>query len=116
AGNILSVVDVMVTFDADALKRSLSDVLPEEKIAIQPAGDALVLSGTVSSSDRLRQILAVAERYAPGAVTNLLSIGSSQQVLLEVRFAEVARSAATDLGAEVSLKYYGNDSFAQLLS
>src|SRR5712671_3611927 len=40
AGNVISVVDVLVTFDADALKRSLSDVLPEEKVTIQPAGDS----------------------------------------------------------------------------
>jgi len=105
AGNIISVVDVLVTFDSDALKRSLADVLPEEKIAIQPAGDALILSGQVSSPDRLRQVLAVAERYAPGAVTNLLSLNGSQQVLLQVRFAEVQRNALTDLGANFSFAY-----------
>jgi pilus assembly protein CpaC len=54
----------------------------------------------------------VAERYAPGAVTNLLSIGSSQQVLLEVRFAEVARNALADLGANFFLSYNnGNGSY-----
>jgi pilus assembly protein CpaC len=105
AGNIISVVDVLVTFDSDALKRSLADVLPEEKIAIQPAGDSLILSGQVSSPDRLRQVLAVAERYAPGAVTNLLSLAGSQQVLLQVRFAEVQRNALTDLGANFSFAY-----------
>jgi pilus assembly protein CpaC len=114
-GNILSVVDVLVTFDADALKRSLADVLPEEKVSIQAAGDSLILSGTVSGSDRMRQILAVAERYAPGAVTNLLSISGSQQVLLEVRFVEVARTATTDLGANFELDYLkGNGAFSLL--
>jgi len=113
AGNVLAVVDVLVTFDADALKRSLVDVLPEEKVTIQPAGDSLILSGTVSSSDRLRQVLAVAERYAPGAVTNLLSIAGSQQVLLQVRFAEVQRSALADLGANFVLQYQnGNGAYA----
>jgi pilus assembly protein CpaC len=112
-GNILAVVDVLVTFDADALKRSLADVLPEEKVSIQPAGDSLILSGTVSSADRLRQILAVAERYAPGGITNLLSLTGSQQVLLQVRFAEVQRSALADLGANFLLQYTnGNGAFA----
>jgi pilus assembly protein CpaC len=108
AGNILSVVDVLVTFDANALKRSLADVLPEEKVTIQTGGDSLILSGEVSGPDRLRQILAIAERYAPGGVTNLLSLGGSQQVLLEVKFAEVSRNALTDLGFDLSVLHGNN--------
>jgi pilus assembly protein CpaC len=98
-GNVLAVVDVLVTFDTDALRRSLTDVLPEERVDIRAAADSLVLTGQVSSPDRLRQVLAVAERYAPGGVTNLLSLSGSQQVLLEVRFAEVTRSASQNLNA-----------------
>ena len=40
----------------------------------------------------------VAETYAPGKVVNLLGLGSSQQVMLEVRFAEVKRSALAQIG------------------
>src|SRR4029453_3123472 len=40
----------------------------------------------------------LAETYAPGKVVNLLSIGSSQQVMLEVRFSEVKRSAVKGVG------------------
>jgi pilus assembly protein CpaC len=55
-------------------------------------------------------VLAVAERYAPGGITNMLSVGGSQQVLLQVRFAEVARNAAKDLSSNFSLTYRsGND-------
>src|SRR5712671_2005509 len=104
-GNIIAVVDVQVGFDVDALRRGLSDIVPDERIAIRPAGDALILSGQVSSSDKLRQILAVSERYAPGANTNMLSISGSQQVLLQVKFAEVQRSAIKDLNANFNLIY-----------
>jgi pilus assembly protein CpaC len=103
AGNIISVVDVLVTFDSDALKRSLADVLPEEKVSIQPAGDSLILSGQLEPPPGAK--FSVAERYAPGAVTNLLSLGGSQQVLLQVRFAEVQRNALADLGANFSFSY-----------
>ena len=99
AGNIIAVVDVIVTFDIEAMRQSFSALVPDETIAVRPAGNALVLTGQVSSSDRLRQILAVAERYAPGGVTNMLSIGASQQVLLQVKFAEVQRNALKNLGA-----------------
>ena len=40
----------------------------------------------------------IAETYAPGKVVNMLSIGSSQQVMLEVRFSEIKRSALKQFG------------------
>ena len=98
--SIVAVVDVIVSYDVDGLRQHLSDLLPTESVEIQPAGDALVLSGHVSSSDHLRTIMAIADRYAPGAVTNLLSLSGSQQVLLEVKFAEVQRSALVNLGLD----------------
>jgi pilus assembly protein CpaC len=98
--NVVAVIDVIVSYDVDGLRQHLAELLPTESIEIQPAGDALVLTGRVSSSDHLRTIVAIAERYAPGAVTNLLSLSGSQQVLLEVKFAEVQRSALVQLGLD----------------
>src|SRR5690349_5180273 len=98
SNGVVAVIDVIVSYDVDGLRQHLAELLPTESIEIQPAGDALVLSGHVSSSDHLRTIVAVAERYAPGAVTNLLSLSGSQQVLLEVKFAEVQRSALVNFG------------------
>jgi pilus assembly protein CpaC len=97
---VVAVIDVIVSYDVDGLRQHLAELLPTESIEIQPAGDALVLSGHVSSSDHLRTIVAIAERYAPGSVTNLLSLSGSQQVLLEVKFAEVQRSALVQLGLD----------------
>ena len=116
AGNVIAVVDVVVSFDVDGLRRGLADLVPGETINIRPAGDALVLSGQVSSSDRLRQVLAVAERYAPNGVTNMLSLGGPQQVMLQVRFAEVQRSALKEIGANFLLSYQGIDSGAALVT
>jgi pilus assembly protein CpaC len=98
--NVVAVIDVVVSYDVDGLRQHLAELLPTESIEIQPAGDALVLSGHVSSADHLRTIVAIAERYSPGAVTNLLSLSGSQQVLLEVKFAEVQRSALVNLGLD----------------
>jgi pilus assembly protein CpaC len=115
-GNVIAVVDIIVAYDVDALRRGLSDIVPGEQVTIRPAGAALILSGQVSSTDRLRQVLAVAERYAPGGITNMLSVGGPQQVMLQVRFAEVQRSALKDIGANFLLEYFGNDSAAGLLT
>src|SRR5690348_17119845 len=98
SNGVVAVIDVIVSYDVDGLRQHLADLLPTESIEIQPAGDALVLSGHVSSADHLRTISAIAERYAPGAVTNLMTLSGSQQVLLEVKFAEVQRSALVNMG------------------
>jgi pilus assembly protein CpaC len=96
--SVVAVLDVVVTYDIDELRRQLAQIVPGEKIGIDAAGDSLVLSGQVSSAEHLRQVSAIAERYAPGAVTNLLTVRGSQQVLLEVKFAEVQRSALQNFG------------------
>jgi pilus assembly protein CpaC len=101
--NLLAVVDLVVSLDVAGLKRRLFELMPDEKIEVRPAAGALMLSGTVSSSTRLAQILSVANRYAEGKVTNLLTVRGSQQVLLAVRFAEVGRSVVKDLGLNTQL-------------
>src|SRR5215831_5218412 len=104
SGHVIAVIDVDVTYDVEGLQRRIHDLMPNEQVDIQPAGDTLVLSGHVSSSDHLHQIVVLASGYAPqDKVTNLLSIGGSQQVLLEVRFTEISRNALKDLGITTDL-------------
>jgi pilus assembly protein CpaC len=104
SGHVIAVVDLEVSYDIESLQRRIHDLMPDEQIDIQPAGDTLVLSGHVSSSDHLREITALAKGFVPAdKVSNLLSIGGSQQVLLEVRFTEISRSALKDLGVNSSL-------------
>jgi pilus assembly protein CpaC len=58
----------------------------------------------------------MAERYAPGAVTNMMTIGGSQQVLLHVRFAEVQRSATKELGINNLYRYSTDEKSLTLAS
>jgi pilus assembly protein CpaC len=108
-GKAIAVVDVVVSGDMEGLKANLHSIMPEEKIEVRGAPGAIVLSGTVSSTDKLRQVLAMADRYAPGAVTNMMMVGGSQQVLLHVRFAEVQRTAAKELGIRNNYLYHSLD-------
>jgi pilus assembly protein CpaC len=104
-GTVIAVVDVVVSYDIDGIKRRLHELMPQEKIDVAASGDALSLSGRVSSPGNLRQILEVAEHYAPGKVSNLLSLSGSQQVLLQVKFAEVQRTAMRNLDANGGLQW-----------
>jgi pilus assembly protein CpaC len=96
--HLIAVVDVVVGPDVISLRRQLSDLMPAQDIAAKMSNDSIVLEGVVPSSVAADRAVQLAETYAPGKVVNLLSIGSSQQVMLEVRFAEVKRSALQQLG------------------
>jgi pilus assembly protein CpaC len=104
AGRPLAVVDVVVTYDVEGLKQKLFELLPGETIEVRPANDGLVLSGQVSSPDRLARALTIAEQYAPKKIGNLLQVGGSSQVMLEVRFAEVDRQAGKALSLSSALR------------
>lgn len=97
ANRLIAVMDVVVGPDVMTLKRQLSDLLPGG-IAARMSNDSVILEGTVPNAVMADRAVQVAETYAPGKVVNLLSLGSSQQVMLEVRFAEVKRNALTQLG------------------
>ena len=96
-GTLITTVEVQVTPDISEFKERLEQIMPGENIEVRTANDGIVLSGTVSSIQRLDRALDLAQRYAPGRVSNLMMVGGTQQVMLEVRFAEVSRSVSKRL-------------------
>jgi pilus assembly protein CpaC len=110
-GRVIAVADLVVTHDVESLKAKLHELMPTERIEVRPAGNSVVLSGQVSSASAAANALSVAERYAPERVTNMLMVGGSQQVMLAVRFAEVSRSLARQLGLSGRLLRFGSTSF-----
>ncbi|MGI3170552.1 type II and III secretion system protein family protein [Pseudooceanicola sp. C21-150M6] len=101
-GQLITNVDVVVSADISEFKERLRQILPDEKIEVRTAADGIVLSGVVSSSQKLQRALDLAERYAPERVSNLMSVGGVQQVMLKVRFAEMQRSVSKSLSASLA--------------
>lgn len=97
-GRLVAVIDLIVGADVSGLRSQLAALLPGEPINVRGAGDSVVIDGTVSSAVVAERAVRVAETYAPGKVVNFLSLGSPQQVLLEVRFSEMQRSTVKELG------------------
>ena len=91
-------VDVDVSTAAEEEKR----VFPDEQITVSPSRSAIVLSGHVSTEDVSKRAGMIAEAYSKNVV-NVLTFGpvGAQEVLLEVKFAEVDRSAVTQLGINI---------------
>src|SRR5688572_25466529 len=94
--------DVVVEQPISPLEQQLHQLFPSEPIEVAINADTVVLSGRVSSTDVMLRAADVARAAAPKAnVINMLQVpgaADSQQVMLQVRFAEVNRRALTDLG------------------
>ena len=91
------VVDLAVGIDLPALQEQFKQQFPGSKIDLSMANGQLVLRGRVPSLIVAEQAVQLATPYSP-KVLNFLEISGGQQVMLQVRFAEVSRSATSQLG------------------
>jgi pilus assembly protein CpaC len=101
--------DLRVDVDVSACAEEEHRVFPEEQISVTPSRAAIVLSGHVSTEDVYKRAGELASAYSP-KVVNVLTFGpvGSQEVLLQVKFAEVDRTALTQLGATLFTPGTGN--------
>ena len=119
ANRVSAVFDVEILPDVAALKEKIHQVFPNEKdIKVLATHDSITLSGTVSSAGNLNQIVRLAEAYAPldkqsgkPKLLNLADVGGVQQVMLEVRVAEMSRSLMRRLGVNFSYISEGGNNF-----
>ncbi len=107
SSNLIAVMDVVVGPDVTTLKRQLSEIMPDDRIGARISNDSVVLDGIVSSGPAADRAVQLAETYAPGKVINMMSIGAAQQVMLEVRFSEVKRSALAQIGLGLGVRKAG---------
>jgi len=101
--------DLRVDVDVSATAEEEKRVFPDEQIAVTPSRSAIVLSGHVSTEDVAKRAGMIADAYSKNVV-NVLTFGpvGAQEVLLEVKFAEVDRTAVTQLGINLFAPGLGN--------
>lgn len=101
--------DLRVDVDVSAAAEEIHRIFPDEQIDISPSRSAIVLSGHVSTEDVAKRAGQIADAYSKNVV-NVLTFGpvGAQEVLLEVKFAEVDRSAAVQLGVNLFNLGQGN--------
>ncbi|MCY0914938.1 type II and III secretion system protein family protein [Massilia antarctica] len=94
--------DILVAIDPATLQAKLHELMPEESgIIVKSAENAIVLTGTVRDADQLDEALRVAAAYSGGKrVLNLLRVNSPQQVMLEVKIAEVSKTMLDKFGID----------------
>lgn len=130
-------VNLVVETDLSDLRRTLSELLPKETdVQVRMVGSSLVLAGSVADVIASEQVVSLADAFArnlqrglagglaegdsggaaggagsaaPVRVINTLRIRDPQQVMLEVRFAEVARTAVKSLGVAIDANASAGD-------
>ncbi len=108
--------DLQVELDLSYLQQTLQQVLPNENIKVSQSGASIVISGVASSQRVMEQAVALAQAHSENVV-NLLE-EQSDQILLQVRFAEVDRAAIQELGVSffTTGMQVGNENFMGSLS
>jgi pilus assembly protein CpaC len=92
--------DLVVEVDISLLQRQLEEQFPTENINVSSAKGSVVLAGTASDPHVVEKAIEIAGSFAP-KVINLLQLPpppDAEQILLQVKFADVDRSATQNLG------------------
>ena len=96
---LVGIFDIEVSYDVSKLREELAQRFRTAKIRVSTANGRVLLSGMAPDGIVLDSILSVARQFGPDVI-NSIQVAQPQQVMLEVRFVEAARSAGRDLGVQ----------------
>ncbi len=101
--------DLRVDADISAATQEINSIFPDEKISVGASRNAIVLSGHVATKEDADRAGLIAGAFSKNVV-NVLTFGpvGAQEVLLEVKFAEVDRTALTQAGLNIFSTGAGN--------
>ena len=94
--------EVSVDIDVLSLTEKIHEVFPNEPVVVETSKDVVMLSGKISSQAVADKILEVVKGTTP-KVTSLMEVPASPpgEILLEVKFAEVDKTALQELGINI---------------
>ena len=118
ANRVSSIIDIEVLPDIGSLKEKIYQMFPQEKnISVTASPNGINLTGTVTSTSNLTQVMGVAQSYAPkdkegkSRINNFLEVGGVHQVMLEVRVSEMSRTLMRRLGFNFNYLSNGGHTF-----
>ncbi|NJD57225.1 MAG: pilus assembly protein CpaC [Nitrospirae bacterium] len=129
--------DIMVTPDLGQLREQLKEIAPNDDIRADMAGDTIILSGHAKNQQIVDKAVKLAQAYAvasdiktttsyvngvaketsesSGKVINQIIIDEAQQVMLEVKVAQVNKSKLKELGISFLAKGNTAEGFSNLI-
>jgi pilus assembly protein CpaC len=131
-GRVITTLNIEVTHDLSTLSEKLHRFLPGETINVHSAQENIVLNGEVKNLGQMQAAIALAESFIPecieavtqgegadktvsalpgsgqgdcgkGKVVNLMQVGGAQQIMLEIKVAEMARTVLKSMDADVNI-------------
>ena len=113
-----SLRDIAVGADTDTLHAKLREYVPSaENLRVDSVADTLVLSGRVSDGMKVQRLMALTEAFNGNKkVINMLRVHGAQQVMLEVKVAEVSKTLLDELGVDLNLTRAIGNTSVNLLS
>ena len=104
---VRQVIEVTVEADISGLRSQLDQLFPNHGLNVRESKGRIILSGKAPNLQSTEKFLQVAAPY--GEVLNFIEVAGGQQIMLQVIFAEVSRSASTQLGLNFGVA--GQDGF-----
>ena len=112
-GKVSNVLQVRVTPDVTRLKEQLHALLPDEPgIQIMASLEHITVGGQVTNVQAMNRALVLAEPFAPKKVINLMQVEGVQQVMMEVKIAEMQRGLLKRLGVNFTRRQLGHHDFS----
>lgn len=108
---LVGIFDVEVSYDVSRLTNELARVFPGSHMRASSINGRIMLTGEVADAVTLDRAVTIARQFGP-EIINSVAVMSPQQVLLEVRFVEISRSAGRELG--VQWNRFGGNSIANI--
>ena len=96
---LIGIFDVEVGYETARIATELKRRFPHAKLQVTSINGRLMLSGDAPDAVTADKALTVVRQFAADAI-NSVSVSSPQQVMLEVRFIEISRTAGRDLGLQ----------------
>jgi pilus assembly protein CpaC len=94
------ILDVAVDLDISGLRGAIQRSYPKEQLNVEADAGRLILTGTASNAHVVEDLSKMAGAYSKEVVNSIqIPIAHERQVVLEVKFAEVDRTALMQLGA-----------------
>jgi pilus assembly protein CpaC len=98
---IIEVIDLEVNFDTANLQQKIRASTGSSGIRVSSSGGQVILSGLAADAVAVDRAVSVAKGLVPEGVVNAMQVAPAQQVMLEVRFLEVDRTAGENLGVNL---------------
>jgi pilus assembly protein CpaC len=93
------ILDVAVDLDIAGLRNAIQRSYPKEQLEVEADAGRLVLTGTASNAHIVEDLGKMAGAYSAQVVNSIhVPLAHERQVVLEVKFAEVDRTALFQLG------------------